>query len=62
MEVKLVGLDINRNKIEFMKNIKNYTNNTIKVILNNVPYAEVQCLTYLGSLVIYNNTIIEIKN
>lgn len=38
MEVKLAGLAINHNKIELMKNIKNYTNNTSKVILNNVPY------------------------
>jgi len=55
MEAKFVGLDINHNKTEFMRNIKNYTNNTIKVILSNVPYVEVSCFMYLGSVVTYNN-------
>ena len=62
MEAKLIGLDINHNKTEFMRNIKKYTNNTIKVILNNVPYVEVSCFTYLGSLVTYNNIMIGIKD
>jgi hypothetical protein len=62
MEAKFVGLDINHNKTEFMRNIKNYTNNTIKVILKDVLYAEVLCFTYLGSLVTYNNIMIEIKD
>ena len=60
MEAKFVGLDINHNKTEFMRNIKNYINNTIEVILNDVPYAEVSCFTYLGSLVTYNNIMTEI--
>ena len=55
MEANFVGLHINHNKTEFMRNIKNYTNNTIKVILKDVPYAEVSCFTYLGSHVAYNN-------
>jgi hypothetical protein len=38
METKSAGFDINHNKNELMRNIKNYNNNTIKMILNNVPY------------------------
>ena len=40
-----------------MRNLKNYNNNTNKVILNYVPYEEVSNFKYLGSLVTYNNDI-----
>jgi len=57
MKVKSVGLAINHNKNKLMRNIKNYNNNTNKVILNDVPYEEVSHFKYLGSLVTYNNNI-----
>ena len=57
MKAKSVGLAINHNKTKLMRNIKNYNNNTNKVILNDVPYEEVSHFKYLGSLVTYNNNI-----
>jgi hypothetical protein len=57
MKAEAAGLDINHNKIKFMRIIKNYNNNTNKVILNDVPYEAVSHFKYLGSLVTYNNDI-----
>jgi hypothetical protein len=45
-----------------MRNIKNYNNNTNKVILNYVPYEEVLHFKYLGSLVTYNNAMVEMQD
>jgi hypothetical protein len=57
MKAKSAGLAINYNKTKFMRNIKNYNNNTNKLILNDVPYEEVSHFKYLSSLVTYNNDI-----
>jgi Reverse transcriptase (RNA-dependent DNA polymerase). len=63
MKAKSAGLDINHNKTKFMRNIKNYNNNTNKVILNSTPCEEVSYFKYLGSLVTYNNDImVEIQD
>ena len=45
-----------------MRNIKNYNNNINKVILNYVPYEEVSHFKYLGSLVTYNNAMVEMQD
>ena len=57
MKAKSAGLAINHNKTKFMRNIKNYNNNTNKVILNYVPYEEVSHFKHLGSPVTYNKDI-----
>ena len=57
MKGKSAGLDIDHNINKFMRNIKNYNNNTHKVILSDVPYEKVSHFKYQGSPVIYNNDI-----